>query len=304
MAGPREAVWHAIIRRNYGANHFIIGRSHACPGADSKGEPFYPPEAANDLAEKYAAEIGVQILSSPELTYSPAERQFVARSQGEAAEAETRKLSGSRVRDEFLASSQKPPEWITRPEIAEILQDGGVQRIPGVCIWMTGLSGAGKSATAEALTTRLNQLGRAVTLLDGDVVRTNLSKGLGFSREDRETNMLRIGFVAAEVVRHGGIAVCAAISPFRGTRNRIRQMVGPNFIEVFVNTPLEICESRDTKGMYQAARRGEIKSFTGVDDPYEEPKCAELTIGTVDATVAQNVTTIMKYLESRRLIAA
>ncbi|CAN5853787.1 N/A [soil metagenome] len=170
----------------------------------------------------------------------------------------------------------------------------------GACVWFTGLSGAGKSTTAEVLVTRLGQRGREVTLLDGDVVRTHLSRGLGFSREDRDINVRRIGFVAAEVVRHGGLAVAAVVSPYRATRGEVRAMVGPDrFIEVFVDTPLEVAEQRDVKGWYARARSGEVTSFTGLDDPYEAPVAPELTLRTVDTTPEANADVVLGYLESR-----
>jgi sulfate adenylyltransferase len=173
----------------------------------------------------------------------------------------------------------------------------------GVCIWLTGLSGAGKSTTAERLTTLLEQHGRRVTLLDGDVVRTHLSQGLGFSKADRDTNVRRIGFVAGQIVRHGGIAVCAVISPYRATRGEVRRMVGSDaFVEVFVSTPLDECERRDVKGMYAAARRGEIAGWTGIDDPYEPPPAPELTLDTVTQTVESNALAILAYLQRRHFV--
>ena len=182
------------------------------------------------------------------------------------------------------------PEWFTRPEVAEILGETYPPRHrQGVCVWFTGFSGAGKSTTAEILTTLLLEHGRQVTVLDGDVVRTHLSKGLGFSKEDRDVNIRRIGFVASEVVRHGGVAICAAVSPYRSTRDEVRRMVGgDNFIEVFVDTPLEVCEGRDVKGIYAQARRGEIKGFTGIDDPYEPPANPEITLLTQETTPLEN----------------
>jgi sulfate adenylyltransferase len=188
------------------------------------------------------------------------------------------------------------------PEVASIL----AERHPpkhrqGVCIWFTGLSGAGKSTTAAVLTVLLMERGRQVTVLDGDVVRTHLSKGLGFSKEDRDTNISRIGFVAAEVVRHGGVALCAAVSPYKATRDDVRNMVGDDrFVEVFVDTPLSVCEERDTKGMYQKARRGEIKDFTGIDDPYEPPESPEITLDTVTRSAEENARIIIDYLAGQR----
>jgi sulfate adenylyltransferase len=214
--------------------------------------------------------------------------------------ARTAAISGTQVRNDYLNLGRVLPDWFTRPETAEILAETYPPRHrQGVCVWFTGLSGAGKSTTAEVLTTLLLEHGRQVTLLDGDVVRTHLSKGLGFSREDRDTNIRRIGFVASEIVRHGGIAVCAAISPYRATRNEVRQMVGADrFVEVFVDTPLEECERRDAKGMYAMARRGEITGWTGIDDPYEPPAHAEIVLETLRASAEDNARRIVDYLAS------
>jgi sulfate adenylyltransferase len=210
-------------------------------------------------------------------------------------------ISGTQVRDEYLAKGRALPEWFTRPETAAILAEAHPPTHErGFCVWFTGLPSAGKSTTAEALTRLLLERGRQVTLLDGDVVRTHLSKGLGFSREDRDTNIRRIGFVAAEIVRHGGVAVCAAVSPYRATRNQCRALVGAEqFFEVFVDTPLEVCEQRDSKGLYSKARRGELKGFTGVDDPYEPPTQAELVLGAPEAGVEENARRILTLLRER-----
>jgi sulfate adenylyltransferase len=303
LAGPREAVWHALIRRNYGANHMIIGRDHASPGQDSNGRPFYGPYAAQELAHKLAPEIGVAILSYNEFVYLPDEDRYeeVSRISEDTA---TASLSGTQVRDEYLQNGKPLPSWFTRPEVAEILAETYPPRHKqGVCIWFTGLSGSGKSTTAEILTVLLQEHGRQVTILDGDVVRTHLSRGLGFGKEDRDLNIRRIGFVAAEIVRHGGTVICAAVSPYRATRNDVRNMVGADqFIEVFVDTPLEECERRDTKGMYAKARRGEIKSFTGIDDPYEPPLHSEIRLETVGPSPEANGKTILEYLIDNRFI--
>ncbi len=297
MAGAREALWHAIIRRNYGANHFIVGRDHASPGLDSHGKPFYESDAAREMVEKYSEETGVNAISFDEMLYLPDENRFEEKSRVPKA-AKTFTLSGTQIREDFLYQGKPLPEWFTRRETAEILAESYPPRNKqGFCLWFTGLSGAGKSTTAEILTVLLTEHGRRVTILDGDVVRTNLSKGLGFSKEDRDANVLRIGFVASEIVRHGGAVVCAAVSPYRAARNEVRNLVGgENFIEIFVDTPLDVCERRDTKGMYKRARRGEIKDFTGIDDVYETPETAEITLDTVNSDAEANARKILRYL--------
>lgn len=305
MAGPREALWHALIRRNYGANFLIVGRDHASPGNDSTGKPFYGAYDAQELMQKHGEEVGVGVVPFHELVYLPDEGRYEI-AANVPKNARTASISGSQVRDEYLNKGRKLPDWFTRPEVAEVLADAYPPRHrQGACIWFTGLSGAGKSTTAEILITMLLEHGRQTTLLDGDVVRTHLSAGLGFSKEDRDKNIWRIGFVAAEIVRHGGIAVCAAVSPYRATRNDVRNMVGADrFVEVFVDTPLEVCEERDIKGMYAKARRGEIKDFTGIDDPYEEPQHAEVTLDTVEKTPEENARRIMAYLAAQGLVQA
>jgi sulfate adenylyltransferase len=297
MAGPREALWHAIIRRNHGANQFIIGRDHAGPGKDSQSKPFYGPYEAQEMLEKYAAEIGVKPVPFNELVYLPDQEKYVEAHQVPSG-AKVANISGTQVRDDFLAKGKLLPEWFTRPETAEILRQMYPPRHKqGVCIWFTGLSGAGKSTTAEILISLLLEHGRQVTLLDGDVVRTHLSKGLGFSREDRDTNILRIGFVAGEIVHHGGTVICAAISPYRATRNEARKMVGEdNFVMVYVDTPVDVCEQRDVKGLYAKARRGEITGFTGVNDPYEAPIDPEITLQTVTVSPEVNARKILSHL--------
>jgi len=298
MAGPREAVWHAIIRRNYGANYFIIGRDHAGPGNDSQGRPFYGPYEAQAMFTQYAQEIGVEPVDFKALVYLADEDRY---EEAEKAPADARvfSISGTQVREDYLAKGQTLPEWFTRLETAEILQQMYPPRYKqGFCIWFTGLSGSGKSTTAEVLTSLLLERGKQVTVLDGDVVRTHLSKGLGFSPEDRDTNILRIGFVAGEIARHGGTVISAAISPYRRTRNEARKMAGTDrFIEVYVDTPIDVCEERDVKGLYARARRGQIKGFTGVDDPYEEPIDPEITLYTINTSPLENARKIMTYLE-------
>lgn len=294
MAGPREALWHAIIRRNYGANFIIIGRDHASPGGDSRGQPFYDPYEAQRLVEKYSDETGVGVVPFQEYVYLPDEDRYEEQSKVSSG-VRTVTISGTQVREGYLGTHQSLPEWYTRPEVADILRDAYPPLDKqGLCVWFTGLSCSGKSTTAEILTSLLQERGRQVTLLDGDTVRTHLSKGLGFSKEDRDINIRRIGYVASEIVRHGGLVVCAAVSPYRATRDEVRSMVGrKHFVEVFVDTPLEICEQRDAKGMYLKARRGEIKSFTGIDDPYEPPENPDVILKTLTTTPMENARIVL-----------
>jgi sulfate adenylyltransferase len=298
MAGPKEALWHAIIRRNYGATHFIVGRDHAGPGIDSHGRPFYGPYEAQIMLEQYSGELGVEPVEFKEFIYLADEDRYEEKDKlPEGAHILT--ISGTQVRNDYLEKGVTLPEWFTRPETGEILQQMYPPRHKqGFCIWFTGLSGSGKSTTAEVLTSLLLERGRQITVLDGDVVRTHLSKGLGFSKEDRDTNILRIGFVSGEIARHGGSVICAAISPYRASRNEVRKMVGADrFIEVFVDTPIDVCEQRDVKGLYDRARRGQITGFTGVDDPYEPPVSPEVTLDTINFTAEENACTIIAYLE-------
>ncbi|MCL6431554.1 MAG: bifunctional sulfate adenylyltransferase/adenylylsulfate kinase [Anaerolineae bacterium] len=299
LAGPREAIWHAIIRRNYGATHFVVGRDHAGPGRDSSGRPFYGPYDAQRLVLEYEHELGVKIVPFQELVYLPDEDRYeeLDRVNGRRYQS----ISGTEVRDEYLAKGRPLPAWFTRPEVARILSEVWVpQHRRGFCVWFTGLSGAGKSTIANILAVLLMEHGRRVTLLDGDVVRTHLSKGLGFSKEDRDTNILRIGFVASEIVRHHGAVICAAISPYEATREQVRTMVGAEqFIVVYVNTPLEVCEQRDQKGLYARARRGEVSGVTGIDDPYEVPRNPEIVVDTTRYSAEENAWQIIQYLLGR-----
>jgi sulfate adenylyltransferase len=303
MGGPREALWHAVIRRNHGANHFIVGRDHAGPGKDSTGKDFYGPYDAQQLVAQYADELDIRMVPFKELIYLPDQDRYEEESsipQG----TRVAKISGTQVREDYLNKGRLLPDWFTRPEVAEVLADSYPARHKqGVCVWFTGLSGAGKSTIADILTTLLLENGRQLTVLDGDVVRTHLSKGLGFNREDRDTNIRRIGFVAAEIVRHGGVVICAAISPYRATRADVRNMMGSDqFVEVYVNTPIEVCEQRDVKGLYAKARRGELKEFTGIDDPYEAPLNPEITLLTTETTPEENARLILHYLAEQGFV--
>jgi sulfate adenylyltransferase len=300
MAGPREALWHAIIRRNYGANYLIVGRDHASPGTNSAGEPFYGPYDAQELVQRHESETGVKALCFGEFVYLPDEDCYEDVGQLRDG-AVTQQLSGTQARNWYREGGANLPSWFARPEVsAAIVETYPPQHKQGFCVWFTGLSSSGKSTTAEILTVLLQEYGRSVTVLDGDVVRHNLSQGLGFSKEDRDANILRIGFVASEVVRHNGAVICAAVSPYRATRNDVRNRIGSDrFIEVFVNTPLSDCERRDAKGMYEKARNGEIKNFTGIQDPYEAPLNPEIELETVRTSAETNARQIIDYLLAR-----
>jgi len=300
MAGPKEALLHAIIRRNHGVTHFIVGRDHAGPGKDSAGKDFYGPYDAQILMKEHESELGVKMLPFEQLVYLEDEGRY--EEIGKVKEGQkVLNISGTQVRDDYLAKGKLLPEWFTRPETAEILREMYPPRHKqGFCLWFTGLSGSGKSATTRVLTTLLLERGKEVAVLDGDVVRTHLSKGLGFSKEDRDINILRIGFVAGEIVHASGIIICAAISPYRATREEARKMVGENFIEVFMDTPVEVCEERDVKGLYAKARQaladGKPMGFTGVDDPYEQPVSPEISLKGSGVTPEENARKIIQYL--------
>src|SRR5690606_23608681 len=303
MGGPREALWHAIIRRNYGANHLIVGRDHAGPGKDSTGKPFYGPYDAQEVVQQHSDEIGVKVVPFRMLVYLPDEERY-EEITNITEETRTASISGTQVREEYLHNGKALPEWFTRPEVAAILAETHPPRYrQGVCIWFTGLACSGKSTAASILTMLLQEHGRQVTLLDGDVVRSHFSEELGFSKEDRDKNVLRMGYVAAEIVRHGGVAICAAVSPYRATRNEVRNLVGgEHYVEVFVDTPLEVWEQRDTKGLDARARRGEIKGFTGVDDPYEAPRNPEIRLDTVNYEAEINAQRILDFLVSKGFV--
>jgi sulfate adenylyltransferase len=282
-----------------------VGRDHAGPGNDSNGDAFYGPYDAQELVSQFEEEIGVKMMPFRMVVYLPQEDRYEEVDKIEEG-TETAALSGTQVRENYLGKGVPLPAWFTRPEVAKILADQYPPREKqGFCIWFTGLSGSGKSTTADILVSLLLEAGRQVTVLDGDIVRTHLSKGLGFSKEDRDTNIRRIGFVAGEIVRHGGVVVCAAISPYRATRNDVRNLVGKdNFVEVFVDTPLEVCEERDVKGLYAKARAGEIKGFTGIDDPYEAPEHPEVRLDTVAYSIENNAEQVIEYLVERGYVTA
>jgi sulfate adenylyltransferase len=305
MGGPREAVWHAIIRRNYGATHFIVGRDHAGP-RDSEGKPFYGPYDAKDLAEKHAEEIGITIVPFEEMVFCEDRGEYLTRSEVPEG-SRVLNLSGTELRRR-LREGADVPAWFSYPDVIKELR----RRYPprsqqGYSVFFTGLSGSGKSTIANILMAKLMELdGRPVTLLDGDIVRKNLSSELGFSKEHRDLNILRIGFVASEITKNRGVAICAPIAPYTVTRRKVRELIGQygGFIEVHVATPIEICEKRDRKGLYAKARAGLIKEFTGIDDPYEAPEKAEVVIDTSELSAEEAAQKVILFLEAEGFIAA
>lgn len=304
MAGPREALWHAIIRKNYGCTHFIVGRDHAGPGNGADGKPFYHESAARNLVKEHAPELGLEIVTSEELAYSPSRGAYVSHDELEEGE-KIENISGTEFRRR-LNAGEEIPEWFSFPESISILRES-VKRDtrPGVGIFFTGLPQAGKTTIAELLLAKLHELqDRSITFLDGDVIREHLSKGLTFSKEDRDENVKRVGFVMSEVVRHGGIAISALVSPYRAARRQVRNMIEHQgvFVEIYISTPVEECERRDTKGNYQKARAGKIKDFTGVNDPYEAPERPELSFDTTNRTPEAVVDDVLAYLRSKALI--
>ncbi len=304
MAGPREAVWHAIIRKNYGCTHFIVGRDHAGPGSDSAGNPFYGPYEAQELLSQHEEEIGVKMVPFQMMVYVENRDSY---EPIDAVEEGTRTLSisGTELRDR-LARGAEIPEWFTFPDVAAELQRSHPPRSrQGFTVFFTGLSGSGKSTVANVLMVKLLEMGgRPVTLLDGDVVRTNLSKELGFSKEHRDINIKRIGYVASEITKNGGIAICAPIAPYERVREEVREMIEPlgGYVLVHVATPIEICEQRDRKGLYAKARAGLIGSFTGVSDPYEVPEAPQIRLDTSDLSPEESAQEIVLYLEKQGFI--
>lgn len=296
-AGPREVVWHAIIRKNYGCTHLIVGRNYASPKKDSP-EPFYGPRDAQELLRQHQKELGIAMVPLRKMVYVPARDEYVPHDEVMAGGV-TANISRTELR-ERLAKGREIPTWFTFPEVAEELKRTYSERSrQGVAIFFTGLSGSGKSTVANALLVKLLEIGgRSVTLLDGDLVRKHLSSELGFSKEHRDLNIRRIGFVAAEIVKHTGIAICAPIAPYDRVRKDVREMVerSGGFVMVYASTALAVCEQRDRKGLYAKARAGLIPNFTGVSDPYEVPTDAEISLDTDTMTVGEAVNRILAYL--------
>lgn len=299
MAGPREALWHALIRKNYGCTHFIIGRDHAGPGKKKDGKPFYGPYAAQELLEKHKDEIGINPIMFDELVYDKNKKRYV--SAGEVTnKKDISSISGTKMRN-MLLQGEKLPEWFTPPEVdRELKTNYPPLKERGMTIFFTGLSGSGKSTLAKLLMNKmLENNRRKVTLLDGDIVRTHLSSELSFSKKHRSINVRRIGFVAGEITKNSGVAICAPIAPYAADRRANRELISQvgTFIEVYVSTPLSVCEQRDIKGLYLRAREGLTKSFTGIDDPYEVPTSPDIIVDTTDASPEETVNYIYRRIK-------
>ncbi|WP_431301016.1 bifunctional sulfate adenylyltransferase/adenylylsulfate kinase [Tabrizicola sp. BL-A-41-H6] len=306
MAGPREALWHAIIRKNHGLTHFIVGRDHAGPGKNSQGKDFYGPYDAQDLVRQHQAEVGIEMLDFKQMVYVQEKAQYYP--VDEVPEGSTvLDISGTELRRR-LREGLEIPDWFSFPQVvSELRRTSPARSNQGFTVFFTGLSGSGKSTIANALMVKLMEMGgRPVTLLDGDVVRKHLSSELGFSKEHRDLNIKRIGYVASEITKNGGIAICAPIAPYTATRRAVREMIEAfgAFIEVHVATSIEECERRDRKGLYKLAREGKIKEFTGISDPYEAPTHAELVVDTQDVDVDHCAHQVLLKLEQMGLIKA
>ena len=300
MGGPREAVWHAIIRKNYGCTHFIVGRDHAGPGKNGQNGDFYGPYDAQALVAEHQQELGIQMVPFQEMVYVQELAEYVP-ANDVPPNSTMLNISGTEFRRR-LQEGLEIPEWFSYPEVVtELRKTHPARHKQGFTVFFTGLSGAGKSTIANALMVKLMELGgRSVTLLDGDVVRKHLSSELGFTKEHRNINILRIGFVASEITKNGGIAICAPIAPYVATRREVREMIAPvgGFIEVYVATSLEVCEGRDRKGLYAKARAGVIKEFTGISDPYEVPENPEMVIDTTRCSPDEAAHRVILKLES------
>jgi sulfate adenylyltransferase len=306
MGGPREGLWHAIIRKNHGCTHFIVGRDHAGPGSDSKGKPFYGPYDAQELLQKHQEEVGVSMVPFKNMVYVEDLDSYVAEDKIPKG-ARSLNISGTELRRR-LAEGRDLPAWFTFPEVGKQLRRTHPPRHQqGFTVFFTGLSGSGKSTVANVLLVKFLEMGgRPVTLLDGDVVRKHLSSELGFSKEHRDINIRRIGYVASEITKNGGIAICAPIAPYDSVRKEVRKMVEPlgGFILVHVSTPIDVCEGRDRKGLYAKARAGILKEFTGVSDPYEVPTDAEINIDTTAVSQEEAAQQILLHLEHEGYIGA
>ncbi len=300
MGGPKEAVWHAIIRKNYGCTHFIVGRDHAGPGKNRAGENFYDPYAAQELTQRYQAEIGIQIVPFQEMVFSHKQARYFTIDEFPNDETPAA-ISGTELR-ERLQKNLVIPAWFSYPEVIQELRKAHPPKHKqGFTLFLTGLPCSGKSTLANALALKLREITeRPITLLDGDIVRTHLSKGLGFSSEDRETNITRVGFVAKEITKHGGIVICALVAPLLKARNAVRSMISEvgGYIEIYVATPLATCEARDRKGLYKKARAGVITQFTGISDPYEAPETPEIKIDTDNTEPQAVIETLIQQIKA------
>jgi sulfate adenylyltransferase len=304
MAGPREAVWHAIIRRNYGCTHFVVGRDHAGPSYKSKdGNSFYGPYDAQDLLNKYKDEIGIDVITSKMIVYAEPKNGgdgvHIPIDKVDEEKYNVKSISGTQQR-EMLRSGETPPEWFSFPDVVdELRKDFAEKHDAGLCLYFVGLSGSGKSTIANAVFEKLREMisNKKITMLDADIVRQHLSKGLGFSKQDRSTNVRRIGYLCSEIVKHRGLVIVANIGPYKNDREYNKELISSfgNYVQIFVDTNLDECEKRDCKGLYKLAREGKIKEFTGISDPFETPEESDIIIDG-SKSIDTLVDTVVNYL--------
>jgi sulfate adenylyltransferase len=305
MAGPREALWHALIRKNFGATHFIVGRDHAGPGNDEMGNPFYLPFAAQELVKKFSYEIGIEMIPFQEVVYVASKDAYLPTDEVEEGD-DVLMISGTEIRRR-LYENLDLPHWFSYPEVVQELRRSYPRnQEKGLSVFFTGLSGAGKSTLAQALCEKLQETqSRSISIIDGDEFRKNFTAELGFSKKDRSTNIRRAGCLAAEIAKNKGLAICAFIAPYEEDREFVREVVsssGGDHVEVHLSTSLEVCERRDVKGLYRKARTGDIPEFTGVSDPYEVPTNPEITIDTSQMTTSEALDEIIEYLKMHQYI--
>jgi len=304
VAGPRAALWHAIINRNYGVNHLIVGRDNVVHEKDSKGKYFYDMYHVQKMFKEHEQELGVRLAPFKNMVYVQKEDAYEEIDKALHEGKEYLSLSGTKIIEDSWSIERNLPAWFTRPEVSHIILEFNPPKTKrGFCVWFTGLPSSGKSTIADILGPMLMSRGKRVTVLDGDRVRMHLTKGLAFTKEDRISNILRVGYVASEVVKHNGVALCALISPYISARDKVRAMIGEDrFLEVFVDTPVAVCETRDVKGMYAMAKAGTIKSFTGVDDTYERPLNPELQISTVNMSSEESALLVLHMLKEKGFV--
>jgi sulfate adenylyltransferase len=305
-AGPREALWQAIVKKNYGCSHFMVADDHGDPLVNNgSDERYYSLHEAQEMVHKYETEIGIKMVPLKKMVYVEDRAQYLPESEVEHW-MQMKRISSTELKRR-LEKGLDIPEWFSYPEVvAELRRVYPPRRKQGITIFITGLPSAGKSTLAKVLLVKFMELrDRPVTLLDGDIVRKNLSSELSFTKEHRNLNIRRIGFVANEITKNGGIAICAPIAPYEESRRYNRELISRHggYIEVYLATPMEVCEQRDRKGIYAKARTGKVSGVTGIDDPYMPPSNSEIVLDTSKLTPGEAAQEVLLYLEQQGYIA-